>query len=78
MRLWILNHFHNNNKIPKIDKETFCTSFRVIKMKSQGNKSELFKEFDNLYSSQKEDAKQLTQVLTQYSSIEMFTAFEIT
>jgi len=76
VRLWILTKFHNNEIIPTITRETFATAFRSIKLKSRGKKSELLQEFDILFSFEKEDASQLTQVLEQYVSIEMLTAFE--
>ena len=76
VRLWILCKYNQGDIIPKINKDTFCTAFRVIKKNSIGKESELYKQFNNLYSFEKEDASQLTQVLTQYSSVEMVTAYE--
>ena len=76
IRLWLLTKFDNNETLPKVNRNTFSVAFRCLKLKSQGKKSDLFKEFESIHHFQKEDASQLTQILEQYSSIEMLTAFE--
>jgi hypothetical protein len=76
VRLWILFKYHNGDKIPTINKNTFSSAFRAIKKKTRGKESSLMKEFEQLYSFDKEDASQLTQILEQYASAEMVTAFE--
>ena len=76
VRLWILTKFHNNEQIPKIDRKTFATAFRAIKLDIRGEKPELLEEFEKLITFEKEDASQLSQILEQYSCVEMLTAFE--
>ena len=37
LRLWILDNYEKSKFIPNINKDTFCTAIRVIKLKQNKN-----------------------------------------
>ena len=76
LRLWILKHYSNNGFIPKINTKTITTIFQVINNNSYTNDSQLFKDFHSLFTFDKENGSQLTQVLYQYAATEILTGFE--
>ena len=89
LRLWILDKYHNNNKIiPYITDDTIKMAFKSLIKESQGPKPkgsnfELYNEFIKLYNEQyknlnyntKLDGKNLSQILS-YMSIDMITNIE--
>ena len=89
LRLWILDKYHNNNKIiPNITDDTIKMAFKSLIKESQGPKPkgsnlDLYNEFIKLYNEQykhlnydiKLDGKNLSQILS-YMSIDMITNIE--
>jgi hypothetical protein len=76
LRLWILDNYTYDKKQPIINKNTINTIFKVIMTNTSKNNTDLYKDLDVLFKFDKENGNQLTQVLYQYSSIEILTSFE--
>ena len=78
VRLWILDQYHKQKKIPHINKGTFKNAFRVIKdNKREPKHNQLYQQMKSLFwTTTHEDALHLGTILDQYTSTQMLTAFE--
>ena len=83
LRLWILDKYHSNIKIPKITKETICMAMKSLNTSPIGNTGEknriLYNEFIELntkhFQFEREDASNLSQILAS-NITQMLTSIE--
>ena len=80
LRLWVLEKYHNNQKVPLITEDTIKMSMKsLVKAsagpKAKGNNLLLLQEFQKLHTFSLEDGKNLSAILDYYTTT-MITAIE--